>query len=135
MNILGKLGNKPLTGYGLYLVINWIRNSFVSKRETPGALYYYGNNCYVIESNYQRTYNYKEVENETTIVIETNINTVFNVPHSFIINNTSQESVTISFSSSDSSYEITSSKFEIPGNSIIEINVMVEYNKKIIVFR
>lgn len=134
MDIFRRLGNKPLTGYGLYHVISWIRNSFVSRRETPGGLSIRSDNAYEIGSKYQRTYTYKEVEKETTIVIATN-GAVINVPHSFIINNTSQESVTISFSSSDSSYEITSNNFEITGNSIIEITVMVKENKKIIVFR
>lgn len=135
MDIFRRLGNKPLTGYGLYHVINWIRNSFVSRTETPGGLMWLSDNVYEIRSNnYQQTYNFIEVEKETTIVIATN-GAVIYVPHSFIINNTSQESVTISFSSSDSSYEITSNKFEITGNSIIEITVMVKENKKIIVFR
>lgn len=133
--IFRRLGNKPLTGYGLYLVINWIRNSFVSRTAKPGGLRWLSDNVYEIRSNnYQRTYNHIEVEKETTIVIATN-GAVTDVPHSFIINNTSQESVTISFSSSDSSYEITSNEFEITGNSIIEITVMVKENKKIIVFR
>ncbi len=135
MDIFRRFGNKPLTGYGLYHVISWIRNSFISRTETPRGLRWLSDNCYEIGSKYQQTYTYIEVEKETTIVIQTNNDTVFDVPHSFIINNTSQESVTISFSRSDSSYEITSNKFEIPGNSIIEITVMVKYDKKIIVFR
>ena len=148
MNTLRKLRNKPLTGYGLYLVINWIRKSFVSKKESPRGLRCYNGNSYgyngliyALGSNYQRTYTYKEVkEKETTIVIETNgvisgEHAVIGVPHSFIINNTSEETVTISFSSYDSSYEITSNEFEITSNSIIEITVMLKDNKKIIVFR